>query len=105
MVATTQHSEHVEHWEQEYCHMRGGMNEAICPRMSPGRMFMMLYYSLLLLVKKLWKTAPFQTGGEIKKALALLREAGFARVDLAPVPNPYVPEGNPLEYILVQTGR
>ena len=52
---------------------------------------------------------PFQTGGAMDKALALLQEAGFARVDLAPVSNPYVPEGDPLTYILVQkmvrTGR
>ena len=48
---------------------------------------------------------PFRTGGAMDAALALLWEAGFARVDLAAVPNLYVPEGDPLAYILVQTGR
>ena len=39
--------------------MCGGMIEAICPRMSPGRMFMMLYYYWSKKVGKLFQPEAF----------------------------------------------
>lgn len=45
---------------------------------------------------------PFRDDTTLDQVVGLLRNAGFAHAELAPVPDPYVPEDR-IEYIMVQT--
>lgn len=47
---------------------------------------------------------PFHDDTTLEQAVGLLLDAGFARAELAPVPDPYVPEDR-MVYIMVQTMR